>query len=92
VNIKVAHLLAGGYDRRAREIPKATRTAVKDRGRVCVQCRAPGEEIDHIDSPSSDPEDLQFLCKDCHHAKTATNLVPASPEKRVSSTGFSWRG
>lgn len=80
---RIAFLLAGGYDRKARAIPPETRTHVKERDKVCAQCGEPGEEVDHIDGPSNEPENLQLLCRTCHHAKTDSHLVPASDEDRA---------
>jgi 5-methylcytosine-specific restriction endonuclease McrA len=79
----VAHLLAGGYNRQARRLPTATRDAVwaRDAGR-CASCGKPGEEIDHINGDSGNLDNLQLLCKDCHHAKTATRMTtPATAEQ-----------
>jgi hypothetical protein len=69
-------------------IPPDTRALVKARDKVCVSCGAPGEEIDHIDGPSSDPGNLQLLCKDCHHAKTDANMVPASDAEKALIAGM----
>ncbi|RUQ85529.1 HNH endonuclease signature motif containing protein [Labedella gwakjiensis] len=38
-------------------------------------------EIDHIDGSSADLGNLQLLCADYHHTKTAESLVPASAEQ-----------
>jgi hypothetical protein len=81
IGIRIAHILAGGYNMEARRIPLAVRALVKERDKVCVKCGAPGEEIDHIDGDSCDPGNLQLLCKTCHHAKTAERMVPASPDQ-----------
>lgn len=78
ISIRLAHMLAGGYNSEARRIPLDVRALVIERDRVCVKCGSPGEEIDHIDGDSSDPDNLQLLCKNCHHAKTDEHLVPAS--------------
>ena len=43
--------------------------------------RKAGTDIDHIDGSSPDPDVLQMLCADCHHAKTSENLMPASEEQ-----------
>ena len=77
-----AFLLAGSYRALGRTLPPATRAEVlhRDDG-LCQLCGKPGTEIDHIDGSSADPENLQLLCADCHHAKTAENIVPASPEQ-----------
>ena len=81
ISIRLAHMLAGGYNSEARRIPLDVRAMVIERDRVCVKCGGPGEEIDHIDGDSSDPGNLQLLCTTCHHAKTAEHLVPASDEQ-----------
>jgi hypothetical protein len=81
IGIRLAHMLAGGYNANARRIPLAIRALVIERDRACVMCAGPGEEIDHIDGDSNEPENLQLLCKTCHHSKTAEHLVPASDEQ-----------
>lgn len=81
IGIRLAHMLAGGYNSDARRIPLDVRALVIERDRVCVECGGPGEEIDHIDGDSSDPDNLQLLCKSCHHVKTAKHLVPASQDQ-----------
>lgn len=80
VQTRVAFILAGGYDREGRALPRSVRESVwqRDAGQ-CQSCEKPGEEIDHIDGSSPDPANLQLLCKECHHAKTALRMVPASP-------------
>lgn len=82
VTIRNAFLLAGGYHSLGRTLSQTTRTEVniRDGGR-CKMCGKPGVEIDHIADSSSDLDNLQLLCTDCHHAKTAQNLRPASPEQ-----------
>jgi 5-methylcytosine-specific restriction endonuclease McrA len=82
VMIRNAFLLAGGYHSLGRTLTQSTRTEVKVRdGGRCKICGKPGVEIDHIAGSSSDLDNLQLLCTDCHHAKTAQNLRPASPEQ-----------
>jgi hypothetical protein len=48
---------------------------------ACRLCGQPGAEIDHIRDDSPDLDNLQLLCADCHHAKTAERMVPASAEQ-----------
>jgi 5-methylcytosine-specific restriction endonuclease McrA len=81
---RIAHLLAGGYRRQARKMSDAVREQVwaRDSG-GCVQCGKPGAEIDHIRGDSSDPANLQLLCLDCHHRKTAEQMAPASDEQKT---------
>lgn len=82
VMIRNAFLLAGGYHSLGRTLPQATRSEVKIRdGGRCKICGKAGVEIDHIAGSSPDLENLQLLCADCHHAKTAENLRPASPQQ-----------
>lgn len=83
IDLRVAHLLAGGYHRQARALTPELRELVfaRDEGK-CVACGKPGEEIDHIDGDSSDLANLQLLCKDCHHAKTGQQMVLAPPDKQ----------
>lgn len=83
LHTRIAHLLAGGYNAAARTIPAGVRAFVFGRDEVCVQCGGPGQEIDHIDGHSNDPANLQLLCTDCHHAKTASHFVPASEEQKA---------
>ncbi|MBF0671351.1 MAG: HNH endonuclease [Salinibacterium sp.] len=76
---KNAFLLMGGYRSLGRRVTPRIRTEVRvrDEGR-CQQCGIPGDDIDHIRGDSDEPENLQLLCKSCHNAKTAQNMVPAS--------------
>ena len=81
ISTKQAFLLIGGYGSLDRTLTLAVRAEVKvrDQGR-CQSCGKPGTDIDHIAGSSNDPSNLQLLCGECHHSKTAENLVPASPE------------
>jgi len=82
VHIRKAHLLAGGYKSLGRNLSLATRLQVKNReGGRCRICGKPGTEVDHIAGSSSDLNNLQLLCADCHHEKTAENLIPATPKE-----------
>lgn len=83
LHTRIAHLLAGGYSATTRAIPPEVRAFVFGRDEVCVQCGGPGQEIDHIDGDSNDPGNLQLLCTDCHHAKTASHFVPATEEQNA---------
>lgn len=77
LRIVMAHALSGGYDAKARHLPKAVPDFVigRDRG-LCVMCGAAGTEIDHIDGPDPDPSNLRLLCHACHVAVTMTHLRP----------------
>lgn len=81
ISTRLAHMLAGGYNAAGRRIPADVRVLVIERDRVCVKCGNPGEEIDHIDGDSGDPENLQLLCRDCHHQKTASHMVLATTDQ-----------
>jgi hypothetical protein len=59
------------YDKQARHLTHVQKAAIRERDSgLCVKCGKPGAEIDHINGSSDDPSNLQFLCLDCHHAKT----------------------
>lgn len=84
-----AFMLIGGYASLGRTLSTSTRAEVKTRdGGRCQKCGKPGVEIDHIDGSSGDLENLQLLCSDCHKAKTAENMVPASAESRAILQAF----
>lgn len=90
LRIKIAHALGGGYDQAARRLSAAQRAEVRqrDEGR-CVQCRAPGEEIDHIDGPSPELTNLRLLCKACHQQITITHLEPITDRRmRLRAAGL----
>lgn len=84
VRTRVAFLLAGGYGKAARRLPSHIRDAVwrRDDG-LCGRCGQPGEEIDHVDGDSAEMDNLQLLCKSCHHAKTRERMRPATPEQQA---------
>jgi hypothetical protein len=85
VSTRVAHLLAGGYRKAARRLGSEVRRQVwqRDGGR-CVRCGQPGDEIDHIRDDSPELGNLQLLCTNCHHAKTAERMVPASDDQSAA--------
>jgi hypothetical protein len=80
LRIRLALILAGGYDERLRRIPDDIRRAViecdNDR---CRNCSGPGRDIDHIRGSSNDLSNLQLLCADCHRLKTMSNFETISP-------------
>ncbi|WP_436533235.1 HNH endonuclease [Actinoplanes sp. HUAS TT8] len=82
LNTKIAHLLSGGYAKRARQLSDGLRAEVWRRDqRRCRICGEPGAEIDHIAGDSSALDNLQLLCVACHHRKTGARMVPAPPER-----------
>lgn len=89
IQTKNAFLVVGGYRSLGRKLTTRIRTEIRlrDQGR-CQQCSKPGVEVDHIAGNSDDPTNLQLLCLDCHHAKTAENMVPASDESRALISGM----
>lgn len=83
IQTRIAFLLVGGYQSLGRRISEATRAEViaRDNG-SCQMCGGPADQIDHINGSSSDLGNLQLLCGECHHEKTAANFVPASTEMK----------
>lgn len=71
LKIKLAHILAGGYNARLRQLSLDLRRAVFERDNFrCRKCGGPGTEVDHVHGPSSELSNLQLLCSDCHRQKT----------------------
>ncbi|MDQ4212528.1 HNH endonuclease [Microbacterium sp. ASV81] len=89
VQTKNAFLLVGGYRSLGRNLTPRLRAEIRlrDNGR-CQQCGKPGVEVDHIAGSADDADNLQLLCLDCHHAKTAEHMVPASDESRALLVGM----
>lgn len=84
IRTKNAFLLIGGYRSLGRHLTSQVRAQIRLRdGGLCQLCGKPGVEVDHIAGNSNDPANLQLLCLDCHHAKTAENFVPADEEGRA---------
>jgi 5-methylcytosine-specific restriction endonuclease McrA len=83
LRIRLAHILAGGYDARGRATSDEIRQAViaRDAGR-CRSCGGIGTEVDHIRGNSSELDNLQLLCADCHREKTIRSLQRISPEEQ----------
>jgi hypothetical protein len=80
IQIRLAHVMAGGYQKRERYIPPYVRLAVlrRDQGQ-CRLCGQPGTEIDHIEGASSRLQNLQLLCHACHNDKTLASVVYVYP-------------
>lgn len=81
IQIKLAHVLAGGYDRKRRTVSQELRDQVFERDqRECVICGEEGNEIDHINGPDNCLVNLQLLCSDCHRNKTLESIEVADPD------------
>ncbi len=79
---KVAHVLGGGYPEKARSLSDEQREAIFKRdNRRCRLCGEPATEIDHIAVSSSDPNNLQALCKPCNMAKARAHFRKATPKE-----------
>lgn len=82
IDIRIAIILGGGYPKKARTLSREQREAIFTRdGRRCRLCGAPATDIDHIAGSSSDPENLQALCKPCNMAKARANFRSATPQE-----------
>ena len=76
IDIRLAHIMAGGYEKESRSLSREIRENVLRRSKgKCELCGKDGCDIDHIDGASSDLSNLQLLCKDCHNQKTQLNIV-----------------
>jgi hypothetical protein len=67
IKTKSMFALGEGYDASARRLSPQERDDIsqRDEGR-CVLCGALGVEIDHIDGPRRDPNNLRLLCAACN--------------------------
>lgn len=85
LRVRMAHYLAGGYGARARRLPESVRHEVlaANGGRCCICNEAAAEEVDHIDGDSNERDNLQGLCRACHHAKTAERFVPITGDDQA---------
>lgn len=84
ISTRNAFLLIGGYRSLGRQVSPSVRLQVVNRaGGLCQACGRAGIEVDHISGNSNEVDNLQLLCGDCHRAKTAKQLHPASDENRA---------
>ncbi len=81
IEIRLAHLLGGGYAKQERQLSATVRNAViaRDNG-LCKQCGKPGNQIDHISGSSRNLDNLQLLCRSCHDLKTRASMVKVTPD------------
>lgn len=85
----IAIILGGGYPAKARTLSHEQREAIFTRdGRRCRLCGAPATDIDHIAGSSSDPENLQALCKSCNMARARANFRPATLEEAAEGNAI----
>jgi 5-methylcytosine-specific restriction endonuclease McrA len=79
IQIRMAHILGGGYPERERQLSNSIRLQVfiRDNG-ICQACGKPGTEIDHIHGNSGALQNLQLLCNTCHVKKTKASMAPLS--------------
>src|SRR5947209_4905346 len=81
LQIRMGHILAGGYKERERRLPDPVRRTIFARDKsLCQECGQPGTDIDHIEGSSNELENLQVLCKPCHNEKTLSKFRPLPPE------------
>lgn len=90
LRVRLAHLVAGGYDEKARRVsPELRAQVLTAAGGMCTACgRRPATEVDHVAGPGGDRENLQGLCGRCHRAKTAARLGPMSPGQLAVRAAF----
>lgn len=96
LRIRLAHILAGGYDARLRQLSLEVRRAVFERdGYRCRSCGTQGTEVDHVRGSSSELSTLQLLCADCHRQKTMRSFQRISrkthPEEWTKATALNAR-
>src|SRR6185369_1303224 len=62
LEIRFAHIMAGGYPAQERRVSASLRAKVitRDKG-LCRQCGAPGTTLDHIDGNANEMANLQLL-------------------------------
>lgn len=71
LRIRLAHILAGGYDARLRQLSLDLRRTVFERDQFrCRRCGDQGTEVDHVRGSSNNVSNLQLLCSPCHREKT----------------------
>ncbi len=80
LDIKIVTALGGGYPEKERRLTPEQREYIFTRdGWICQICKvAPATEVDHIDGSSSDPDNLQAVCRTCNLAKAKSSPTPAS--------------
>lgn len=81
LEIRLAHILAGGYPESERSVSPLIRAQVIHKAKgLCQKCGKPGDQIDHIKGSSNNLKNLQLLCRKCHNEKTKGSMVPLTPD------------
>ncbi|MGO8673250.1 MAG: HNH endonuclease [Capsulimonadaceae bacterium] len=82
LSIKLDYIYSGyGYPTRDRYVSDKLRKEIFTRdNQTCKLCGKPATEIDHIRGNSSDPSNLQAVCRNCNINKRPA-ARPASPEE-----------
>ncbi|GEM_PF-4328288 len=90
LNMRMAHLVVGGYNSKQRRLEPKMHAAVlaANDGLCCLCNKQPSTEVDHIDGPSGSRENLQGLCDKCHHDKTAQRFEPMTTGDKVIRDTF----
>ena len=80
IRIKLALVLADGYQAKERRLSGSQREAVirRDGGR-CQECGEPGSTIDHVSGSSNEMDNLRLLCTPCHNKKTISAFIETTP-------------
>jgi 5-methylcytosine-specific restriction endonuclease McrA len=89
IDMRIAHILGGGYPERACSLSDEQREAIfiRDNRRCCL-CGAPATSIDHIAGSSPDPSNLQALCKPCNMAKARAHFRKATLEEAAEGNAI----
>lgn len=63
---------------------KIRQRVIRRDGGMCQRCGQPGVDVDHIIPGDNHAlENLEFLCRKCHTAKTQREAAAARAEKRI---------
>lgn len=82
LQMRIAHILAGGYHEVLRRVPPALRAQIFERdGGRCFLCGAPATQIDHIAGDANTPENLRAACGACNLGMAQGHLVPTPPSE-----------
>jgi len=83
--MRLVKTVKGGYPRKERHLDPVQRYQIFERDQgLCVKCKQPGKEIDHINGSSPDPSNLQLLCRTCHEDKTYRDLAKLETDEEIA--------